>query len=298
MSKTKNFAAAGAVTAITITQALASQAAGVEELSSPKNLQNIKNHVFQYCLPAEGLAGQTDCAASIVDATITLRDNLNASLNKRGLSWAPKACDDAIEKATSTENAPKQVYNENVQDAVKICADEIRAVETTHKVRYQPKAVEFLEQMAAHYFAKPSDATVEPAPTGPETIEAMQHARQTARACIENWDAPECHSALTDSARTLSKYYATALSVQGHLLETVKVTENCAAASTIDLTGVESSHLASAFRVCSNAINESYNSTGILPEQSLMQLLVNPEQCLSGDKQICRQLDVGLKPYR
>lgn len=116
--------------------------------------------------------------------------------------------------------------------------------------------------------------------------------------CIKNWGSLKCHHALTASNNTLSGDVSGRLLVNGNFAESFKVINNCSAASTFNTLGATTNTLANAFVDCANAINNANKATGIIPDTTLMQVLVYSSQAYHGGKGIFSQLDSNLIKYK
>lgn len=125
---------------------------------------------------------------------------------------------------------------------------------------------------------------------------SVQFAKSIARACLPDWAAQKCLSAVADSNVSLLSNYGADL--QGRKMdadaETLK--QHCAATTAANQQTIPAYAMRSALNECANTITDLSTRTGVLPDPSHFQLLIAPLLCL-GDNPSCAQIIEQMQVY-
>lgn len=134
------------------------------------------------------------------------------------------------------------------------------------------------------------------AQTGVPSATSVQFAQSVARACVSDWAAQKCLSAVSDSSMVMLSNYGADL--QNRKMNTAAETlkQHCAATTAASQQNVPPYAMRSALTECANTIADLAASTGIQPDPSHYQLLVAPLLCLGADP-ACAEITAQMKLY-
>lgn len=130
----------------------------------------------------------------------------------------------------------------------------------------------------------------------PPSATSLQYAQSVARACVADWTAQKCLSAVSDSNMVLLSNYGADL--QNHKLDSAAETlkQHCAATTAANQQNVPAYAMHSALTECANTITDLAAQTGIQPDPSHYQLLIAPLLCLGADPS-CAQITRQMQGY-
>ncbi len=123
------------------------------------------------------------------------------------------------------------------------------------------------------------------------------HAKQVAGACLGQWEAQGCLSAVSESTLVLAANYAGVLEAQGKKSAVEQIKQHCAAGTAAMRENIPAYAMKSAWAECANMIYDVSETTGTVPDQSHYQLLAGPILCLEKDRR-CADVEQGLKRYK
>lgn len=140
------------------------------------------------------------------------------------------------------------------------------------------------------FLACPAMAQTAPSAT------SLQYAQHIAKACINQWEAQTCLSAVADSSMVLLSNYGADLQNRKMEADAESLKQHCAATTAASRQQVPAYAMKSALTECANTITDIAARTGIQPDPSHFQLLIAPLLCLGGDP-ACAALSEQLAAY-
>lgn len=125
---------------------------------------------------------------------------------------------------------------------------------------------------------------------------SLQYARSIAQACLADWTAQKCLSAVSDSNLVLLSNYGA--DFQNRKMESSAETlkQHCAATTAANQQTVPAYAMHSALTECANTITDLSDQTGVRPDPSHYQLLIAPLLCLGADPS-CAQITEQMRAY-
>ena len=134
------------------------------------------------------------------------------------------------------------------------------------------------------------------AQTATPSATSLQFAKSVATACVADWTAQSCLSAVSDSNLALLSNYGADLQNRKMEAAAENLKQHCAATTAANQQAVPPYAMHSALTECANTITDIAASTGVQPDPSHYQLLIAPLLCL-GANPACADITAQLKTY-
>lgn len=120
-------------------------------------------------------------------------------------------------------------------------------------------------------------------------------AKNIAEQCVDAWDSARCHQTLRAENRKFVLHYADILSEADHHLPAERVRNFCESAIAPKVQKSDSVILGESFKVCLKAMEHEAKVTSLMPNPLHLEIMIYPGACLSGDRDMCKNLSEGLR---
>lgn len=124
----------------------------------------------------------------------------------------------------------------------------------------------------------------------------LQFAASVAQACVADWGAQGCLSAVSESNIAMLSDYGAALQNAKHDAAAETLKQHCAATTAASQQNVPAYAMLSALTECANTISDIASRTALMPDPSHYQLMIAPLLCLGGNP-ACAEITAQLTAY-